>query len=232
MFRRASRICWVGTWRRFSHLRLPLKCPNWISSVSMAPKRVSKLKLAISSRLTPISLRQSSKRPTQSLKVPIFATLPGINSQICGATGVPARPVIARARTPVPPRSRLLCLKFRRPFLHVRRQTFFGIFALEEQLLVFAFYGQRGLHWNLPASLHRTFDAPHSFRGFVGRTELARVLHDVFHEAIALVDVVDDSEFERLFERESVAGDHQLDGFALAYQSRQALRAAGAGEYA
>src|SRR6185437_16243073 len=35
-------------------------------------------KLAISSRLTPISLRHSSNRPTQSEKVPIFATLPGI----------------------------------------------------------------------------------------------------------------------------------------------------------
>src|SRR5258708_5550109 len=80
MFSSASRICCVGTWRRFSHLRLPLKCPNWISSVSIAPNRVSKLKLAISSRLTPISWRHSSKRPTQSLKVPIFATLPGMSS--------------------------------------------------------------------------------------------------------------------------------------------------------
>src|SRR6266853_5329453 len=45
----------------------------------MAPKRVSNWKLAISSRLTPISLRHSSKRPIQSEKVPIFATLPGMN---------------------------------------------------------------------------------------------------------------------------------------------------------
>src|SRR5258708_35228876 len=80
MLSSASRICCVGTWRRFSHLRLPLKCPNWISSVSIAPNRVSKLKLAISSRLTPISWRHSSNRPTQSLKVPIFATLPGMSS--------------------------------------------------------------------------------------------------------------------------------------------------------
>src|SRR5438045_733025 len=82
MFSNASRICCVGIWRRFSHLRLPLKWPNWISSVSMAPKRVSNLKLEISSRLTPMSLRQSSKRPTQSEKVPIFATLPGMDSPI------------------------------------------------------------------------------------------------------------------------------------------------------
>src|SRR5215467_6932712 len=81
MFSSASRICCVGIWRRFSHFFLPLKWPNWISSVSMAPKSVSNLKLAISSRLTPISLRHSSKSPTQSEKVPIFATLPGIKSK-------------------------------------------------------------------------------------------------------------------------------------------------------
>ena len=34
------------------------------------------------------------------------------------------------------------------------------------------------------------------------------------------------------FEREGVAGDHQLDGLALAHHARQALRAAGAGKHA
>src|SRR5580704_18831259 len=82
MLRRASRICCVGTWRRFSHLRRPLNDPNWISSVSIAPYSVSNLKLATSSRLTPISWRHSSKRPTQSLKVPILATFPGIKNSL------------------------------------------------------------------------------------------------------------------------------------------------------
>src|SRR5579859_6640670 len=35
----------------------------------------------MSSVLTPISLRQSLNRPIHSLNVPIFATLPGINSK-------------------------------------------------------------------------------------------------------------------------------------------------------
>ncbi len=65
---------------------------------------------------------------------------------------------------------------------------------------------------------------------FGGRT--AGVLHDVFHEAVALEDVVDDAELLRFFERKRVAGDHQFDGLALAHQARQALRAAGAGQHA
>src|SRR6202020_1189405 len=44
----------------------------------MAPYRVSKWKASMSPVLTPMSLRQSLNRPIQSLKVPIFATLPGI----------------------------------------------------------------------------------------------------------------------------------------------------------
>src|SRR3954451_4972312 len=69
----ASRICCVGTWRRFSHFLRPFQWPNWMSSVSMAPKSVSKLKPRISSLSTPISLRQSLNSPTQSPKVPILS---------------------------------------------------------------------------------------------------------------------------------------------------------------
>src|SRR6266568_179596 len=227
MFRRASRICWVGTWRRFSHLRLPLKCPNWISSVSMAPKRVSKLKLAISSRLTPISLRQSSNRPTQSLKVPIFATLPGISQNLFTTEGTEEhrgkliQPLCSSVPSVVDAFS--FRLELRRTLLHVCRQAFFCILALEKQLLVFPLDSKRRLHRDLPAGLHCALDPSHGFRGFVGRAELARVLHDVFHEAFALVNVVDDPEFERLFERKSVSRDHQLDGFALAHKPRQTL---------
>src|SRR5207245_109317 len=94
--------------------------------------------------------------------------------------------------------------------------------------LVFAFQGQSGLEWNLPAGLYRTLDSSYRFGGFVGRTELASVLHNVFLEAFALVNVVDDAELERLFKRISVAGDYQLDGLALADEARQTLSAAGA----
>ena len=123
-------------------------------------------------------------------------------------------------------------LNIRRTLLHVRSQAFLRVFALEEQLLVLAFDRQRRLHRNLPAGLHGALDAPHGLRGLVGRAELLGVLHDVFHEAVALEDVVDDAEFLRFFERERVARDHQLDRLALADQARQPLRAAGAGKNA
>src|SRR5258707_14965698 len=71
------------------------------------------------------------------------------------------------------------------PLLYVGGQAFFRILALEENLLVFAFHGQCGFHRNLPAGLHGALDASDGLRGFVWRTELARVFHDVFHEAIA-----------------------------------------------
>src|ERR1700730_16845285 len=233
MFINASRICCVGTCRRFSHLRRPLYEPNWISSVSIAPKSVSNLKLAISSWLTPISLRQSSNRPTQSLNVPIFATLPGIRPQPfpCSAglmaPGIPSTAL--RASLPAVLRScrlngdrgdasaALLCLERCRTLLHVRRQTFLGVFALEQQLLIFALQGQRGFHRNFPSRLHRALDASNGFRCLIGRAELGSIFHDVFHEILALVNVVDDPQLFRFFERKSVPGDHQFDGLALAH---------------
>src|SRR6476660_9315137 len=122
----------------------------------MAPYSVSNLKLAISSWLTPISLRQSSKSPTQSLKVPIFATLPGITPlhlwRRFGSAGVPPARLRAKARS----RKSLLRLEHRRPLLHVSRQSFFGVLALEKQLLILAFHRQRRFHRNFPPSLHRT----------------------------------------------------------------------------
>src|SRR4051812_41647722 len=175
----------------------------------MAPKRVSNLKLAISSRLTPISLRHSSKSPTQSENVPIFATFPGINPlKHCGETA--SRPVqsgVARARTPAL-HHLLFCFELCWPLLHVRGQTFFCVFALEQQLLIFTFHRERRLHRNLPSGLHRALDSSHRFGGLIWRAELASVLHDVFHEAFAFKDVVDDTKLQRLLERKRVASDH------------------------
>src|SRR6266446_5520103 len=114
MFISASRICCVGIWRRFSHLRRPLYEPNSISSVSIAPYSVSKWKASISFVLTPISLRQSLNMPSQSLKVPIFATLPGIIPllhhiqpncfQLCVMLNRVHAQLAAEARTLVPPK--------------------------------------------------------------------------------------------------------------------------------
>src|SRR5271155_3256208 len=58
----------------------------------------------------------------------------------------------------------LLRLEHCRPLLYVRCQAFFRVFTLEQYLLVLALDRQRRLHGNLPASLYRALDPPHSLR--------------------------------------------------------------------
>src|ERR1019366_2617871 len=116
--------------------------------------------------------------------------------------------------------------------LNVSGQTFFGVLALEQDLLVLTLHGQSRFHGNLPPGLHGPLDASHSLRGLVWRRELACIFHDVFHEAIALENVVHNAEILCFFERERIAGDHKFDGFAFPDQARQALRSAGAGKHA
>ena len=84
--------------------------------------------------------------------------------------------------------------------LHICCQTFLRVFALEEQLLVLAFDCERRLQRNLPSRLDGALDSAYGLSSLVGRGELARVLQNVFYEAIALKDVVDDPEFLRLLE--------------------------------
>src|SRR5580698_6534704 len=143
--------------------------------------------------------------PTHSLKLPIFATLPGIRPQVFNTVNT-------------------LCFLLRRKhcwtLLNVRGQTFFGVITLEQDLLVLALNRQRGFHWNLPSRLHGTLNASYGLRSFVWWRELACVFHDVLHEAIALENIVHNAKFLRLFERECIAGNHQFDGFALPYQAR------------
>src|SRR6202044_3494215 len=127
--------------------------------------------------LTPISLRQSLNMPIQSLNVPIFATFPGITPSKFYDSLLPS-----------------LRFENRRPLLHIRSQAFLRIFTLEKNLLILALHCKSRLHRNLPSSLHRTLDPPHSLRGLIRRAELLGVLHHVFHETIALVNVVDNSE--------------------------------------
>src|SRR5580704_9176574 len=183
----------------------------------------------MSAVLTPISLRQSLNMPSQSLKVPIFATFPGIMPLLghfqpnCFSTRTGVAPV------PLEP---LFGLEYRRSLFHISRQAFLGVFALEEQLLVFALDRESRLHGNLPSGLHCALDPSYGLCGLVWRAELLRVFDHVFHEAIALVDVVDDAELLRLYKRERVARHHQLDGLALAYHPREPLRTTGAGEHA
>src|SRR4029077_7034801 len=74
-------------------------------------------------------------------------------------TGERARPALAVS----------FGLEIRWPFLHIRRQAFLGVFALKQQLLVFTFHRESGLHGNLPPGLHRAFDTAHSLGRLVGR---------------------------------------------------------------
>src|SRR5581483_3249953 len=161
----------------------------------MAPKRVSNLKSAISPRLTPMSLRQSSKSPTQSLKVPIFATFPGINEIL--------QSVMASAsfrRRGRPRHTPLFCCEVCRPLFYVCSQTFFRVVALEQYLLVLAFNCQRRLHWNFPSGLHGSLYSSHCFCGLIWGAELAGVFHNIFHEVFAVEDVINNSQLFRFFE--------------------------------
>src|SRR5258708_3972613 len=97
------------------------------------------------------------------------------------------------------PQTLLFRLESRGPLLYIRGQAFLGVFTLEKYLLVLALHCQRRFHGNLPASLHRALDPSHGLCCLVRRTELLGILHHVFHEAIALVDVIDDSNLLRLF---------------------------------
>src|SRR5579859_904969 len=112
----------------------------------MAPYRVSNLNSETSLGFTPISLRQSSNKPTQSPKVPIFnieamRSLPYTLTQwlfchryVSGSThrkNLTIRPVA------------LFCFEGCRTLLHIGIQTFFGVFTLEKYLLVLALERQR-----------------------------------------------------------------------------------------
>src|ERR1700677_2903592 len=163
--------------------------------------------------LTPISLRQSLNIPIQSLNVPIFATFPGIMPLLS------LNQADAGTSTNAGPASALFGFEYRGTFFHVRGQAFFCVFTLKENLLILALHGQRGLHGNFPTSLHGAFDSSHSLSSLVWRTKLPGVFDHVLNKAIAFLNIVDDAELLRLFERECIAGNHQFDRFAFTHQS-------------
>src|SRR5690606_31962445 len=75
--------------------------------------------------------------------------------------------------------------------LHVRGKTLAGIRALEEELLQLALDRQRLADRQLPAGLHRALDVADRLRRGVRRREPPGVLHDLAHEGVAAVGVVD-----------------------------------------
>src|SRR5437660_1335202 len=68
---------------------------------------------------------------------------------------------------------------------------------------------------NLGAGLDGAFDTPNGLRGSVGRAELLRVRQNLLPVAFGLIDVVDQTEVERLFKADKLALGHHLDGLVL-----------------
>src|SRR6266446_5278971 len=195
---------------------------------------------AICVNTSPVAGLRVSNFFAPSTHCPSMSNCPGSIFTLAASIHRPVVRLVAPAsrrlsgERPRPPRSALALFRLERcrALLHICSQSLFRVVALKENLLVFALNRQRGLHRNFPSRLHRALDPPHSLGSFIGRTELLGVLHHVFHEAVALVDVVDDSELQRFFKRERVAGNHQLDRFALAHEPREPLGAASAGKHA
>src|SRR5258706_8500611 len=99
----------------------------------MAPKRVSNLKPLMSSWFTPISSRQSSKSPTQSLKVPILWMVADICTPVARY-----KSLNAPRYSPLNAACALLCLEVCRALFHVCAEAFFGVGTAEEQRLQLA----------------------------------------------------------------------------------------------
>src|SRR5690242_3057249 len=100
----------------------------------------------------------------------------------------------------------LFALEVRLPLLDVRLQAFLGVIAREEELLQFALDAQRFAESNLRAGDDGALDAPHGSRSLVRRAELPSVSHHVIPECLALIDVVNQAEFQRFLEAERPAG--------------------------
>src|SRR5579885_3737830 len=116
--------------------------------------------------------------------------------------------------------------------LVVGSDALFSVLALEAVLLQFAFEGETFGEGLFGAGLDSALDTPDRLRGFVGRAEALRVLHNLLPVALWLVDVVDEAEVERLLEAEQLALGHQFDGLVFWQGASHALRATGAGQHA
>src|SRR5579885_533194 len=90
--------------------------------------------------------------------------------------------------------------------------AFFGVLALEAELLQFAFEGKTFGEGLFGAGLDGALDTPDRLRGFVGRAEALRIRHDLLPVILRLVDVVDAAAVERVLEAEPLALGHQLEG--------------------
>src|SRR5204863_8308659 len=123
----------------------------------------------------------------------------------------------------------LPALEFRDPLLLVRRDSFFRVVALKEELLQLALDRERRLEREVPTRLHRSFDPADRLRRLVRRDELAGVVHDLLPPLLRrrVDDLVDETEVVRLFEGERVARDHELDRPRLSDELSETGRAAG-----
>src|SRR5215470_12683463 len=99
--------------------------------------------------------------------------------------------VVARSRPLTPPLSRrereflwrpfgsrLFSFELRHALLLIGGDAFLGVVALEEKLLQLALDGKRRLNRKVPTCLNGPLDAADGLGRFVGRHELAGIVHD------------------------------------------------------
>src|SRR6266576_5446838 len=117
-------------------------------------------------------------------------------------------------------------------FFIVGSNAFFGIFALEAELLQLSFDCQGFGEGHFSARLNRALDTPNRLGCPVGRTELASVIHHIFPVVLRLVDIVDETQFLRLFKADKLAFGHHFNGLILGERARHTLSATRTGKNA
>src|SRR5579859_3295194 len=85
-------------------------------------------------------------------------------------------------------------------FLGVGGDTFFGVFALEAELLQFALDGETFGEGDFCTGLDGAFDASDGFGSTIGWTELACIIHNLLPVVLGLVNVIDEVEILGLLE--------------------------------
>src|SRR5580698_1994454 len=110
-------------------------------------------------------------------------------------------------------RTRLFVLKSGDALFVVGGEALFGVLALEEQRLQFAFERQCVLERQLGAGLDAALDVSHRHRCFIRRTELLSIIGDLLAKLLggAFEKIVDHAPLEGLLVADGLSGRHHLD---------------------
>src|ERR1700736_2551923 len=124
--------------------------------------------------------------------------------------------------------------KLGHPLVDVSVEAFFGVLALEEQLLQLPLDSERLREWHFPTRDDSALDVPNRFGCLVRGCELLGVGEHFSQEggAIAFVDFVHQTNLLRFLAGKRSPSDHKLDGFCWARQPRHALGPAGSRQHA